>query len=140
MDVERHVRVTHDCRGNTARVVRLDAAALKGGGELACLRFRVALQLATLDVELVLEQLLLRRHGHELARGHGEGAGDKTGEPGEPDDAGGGTGAGHPEDERDVGEQAVADSEDGSPRGAPLDIAVVRVPAVVPRQPLARGS
>src|SRR5438309_1430324 len=62
---------------------------------------------------------------------HREGAGDEAGEPGEPDDAGGGAGTGHPEDERDVGEQAVADAEHGRPRSASLDVAVVRVHAVV---------
>ena len=136
MDIQGDVRVAHDRGGNAVRIVGFDAAALEGGGELARLRFRMTFQLATLDVELVLEQLLLRRHGDELASGHREGAGDEAGEPGEPDDAGGGAGTGHPEDERDVGEQAVADAEHGRPRSASLDVAMVRVHAVVSGQAL----
>ena len=69
-------------------------------------------------------------HRQVLAGGHGEGPGHQAGQPGEADERPAGMGPGHPEDERDVGDQAVADPEDGGPQAAGVEVAMVVVEGV----------
>ena len=81
----------------------------------------------SLDVELTKHQLGLRPHGDVLPRGHGEGTGDQTGDAGQADGSYRGMGAGHAEDEGDVGDQAVADAEDRGAGSSPLQVPVTMV-------------
>ena len=125
VDLERDLRVAHDRLGDATCVGLLDAAKPVDGRELSGLVLRVALQLATLDLQLALQEFRLRGHRDVLPRRHREGAGDQARQPGEQDDRRDGVRAGNPEDQRDVGEQAVADAEDGGACGTTLEIAVV---------------
>ena len=76
----------HDRLGDATRVGLLDAAKPVDGGELSGLVLRMALELATLDLELALQELRLRRHRDVLPGRHGERARDQARQPGEQDD------------------------------------------------------
>ena len=76
------------------------------------------------DVQLPQHQLGLRPHRDVLPGGHRERAGDQTGDAGKTNSADGGVGTGHAEDEGDIGDQAVADAEDGGAGSAPLQVPV----------------
>ena len=93
----------------------------------------MARDLAALDVELVLEQLRLRRHGYVLAGCHGECAGHHAGEAGEAHHARRRSRPGDAEDQRDVGEQPVADAEHRGARRPTLHIAVMRPHPIGPQ-------
>jgi hypothetical protein len=71
-------------------------------------------ELLTLDLKFSLDQLVLGPDRDELPGSHGEGTGQKSGHTGQPHGRRCGTGPGNPENERHVGDQAVARSEDGS--------------------------
>ena len=93
--------------------------------ELALLGARALAQRLALDVELALEQLALGLHRDVLAGGHGEGPGHQAGQPGQPDDRARRVGTGDAQDQRDVGDQPVADPEHGGPGPAALHVPVV---------------
>ena len=73
-------------------------------------------------------QLFLGPDGHQLARGHGKGAGEQAGDARQAYRRGVGGAPGDPEDQRDVGDQAVTRAEDGRPGGVALHIAVAAGP------------
>src|SRR5262249_28753534 len=97
--------------GELTGAVGIDPTRLIDLRELDRLDMRIAVQLAALDIELTLQELVLRLHRDVLTGGHRDGARDETGESGEPHDPGAGIGAGDAEDQRDVRHQAVADAE-----------------------------
>ena len=103
--------------GNAAKAI--DSSQFSGFG------FRVTLQFAALDLEFALQQLGLRGHRHVFARRHREGTGDQTRKSGEHDDRWQRVRSGDPEDQRDVGEEPVADAEHGCSCRTALEIAVV---------------
>ena len=70
-----------------------DAALLVHPDELLRLTFGALGEGLAFHVELALEELALGRHREVLPRPHGEGAGDQTGHPDQPDDLAAGTGA-----------------------------------------------
>ena len=86
----------------------------------------MALQLTAFDLQLALQELGLRRHRHVLAGSHRERPRDQARQSGEQDHGGKRIRTGDTEDQRDIGEQAVADAEHRGARGATLEIAVVR--------------
>ena len=125
MDLEGNLGVAHDRLGDATSVSLLDAAKPVGGRELSGLVLRMSLELPTLDLELALQELRLRGHRDVLPRRHGKRARDEARQPGEQDDRRDRVRTRNPEDQRDVGEQAVADAEDRRACGPTLKITVV---------------
>ncbi len=89
--------------------------------QLGRLLLGVEAQLAALDVELALDQVVLGRHRHPLAGGHRDPAGHGAGQPGQPHHADGDARAGEPEQQRDVRHEPVAGTEHRRPRQAAPD-------------------
>ena len=97
--------------------------------ELRRLALGAVAERPALHLELALHQLALGRHGEVLAGRHGEGARDEAGHAGQAHDRRPRVGTGHAQDQGDVGDQAVADPEDGRPGAATPDVPVVVVRA-----------
>ena len=117
--------VLHDLVDHVAGHGGVDAPSHVHAPELGRLALGAAVERPALHLELALHQLALGGHGEVLAGRHGEGAGDQPGHPGQAHDRPAGVGAGHAEDQGDVGDQAVADPEDGRPGPATPDVAVL---------------
>ena len=94
------------------------------GGQLAPFGIGLVGQLLPLDLQLPFVQLLLGPHRHQLSGGHRKRPGQQPGDARQAYRRGVGRRPGHPEDQRHVGDQAVARAEDGGPGGAALDVAV----------------
>ncbi len=125
MHLERDHRIAHDGLGNAPSVCLVNPPKAVHRSKLLGLRLGMALQLGALDFELALQELGLRRHRDVLTGGHRESTGDQSGEAGEQHHRGRRVGGGDPEDQRDVGEQAVADPENRRARGAALEVPMV---------------
>ena len=84
--LQREVGVTHHLLGELASTIGVDATRLVDLRQLDRLDVRVAAQLPALDVELALEQLVLRLHRDVLTRCHRHRARDESRQTGEPHD------------------------------------------------------
>ena len=102
----------------------VEAPALVDGGQLLALVLGIVADGLPLDIELPEHELGLRPHRDVLAGGHREGPGDQSGDAGQAHRAGRGVGPGHAQDEGDVGDQAVADPEDGGAGSPALQVAM----------------
>ena len=109
-------RVERNCAGHTVSFVH--------GREFGGLRFGVVHQLASLDGELAHDQFVLRRDADPLAGGHARCPSNCSGEARQTHHGGVDAGSGETDDQRDIGDQPVADPEDRSPSETAGDRAV----------------
>ncbi len=123
--LEGQLGVLHDLVHHVAGDGGGDTALLVHAEELLRLAFGTLREGLSFHIELALEELALGRHGEVLPRPHGEGAGDQTRHPDQPDDLAPGTGARDAEHQRDVGDQAVAQPENGRSRPTAPDITML---------------
>ncbi len=103
---------------------RVEAPALVDGGQLLALVLGVVPDGLPLDVEFPQHELGLRSHRDVLTGGHREGSGHQPGDTGQPDGPGRSVCSGHAQDEGDVGNQTVAQTEHGGPRSPALEVAM----------------
>ena len=96
-------------------------------GQLGGLGLGVVHQLATLDGQLADDELVLRGDADPFAGGHAGCPGNCPGEARKTDHGRVDAGSGEPDDQRDVGDQPVADPEDCSPGQTAGDRAVTGV-------------
>ena len=110
--------------GEPSRQLRVDAAIDEQLAQLFLFLLRGVLDRLALDVDLVLEELLLRAHRDVLAARHREPTGDEPGESGQSNDVVTGIGPGETEDQRGVGDQTVTHPEDRGAIPTPGHVAV----------------
>ena len=79
----------------------------------------------TLDVDLRLDQLVLARHGGELAGRHGEGARDQPCDTGENDVRATQAAAADARDQADIGDESVHRAEHCGAQPAAADITML---------------
>ena len=111
--LERQLRVRHDLIRHVGGHGRVDAPFHVHAAQFFGLPLGALLQRLALHIDLSLEQLALGTHGEVLPRRHGEGSSHQPGHAGQADDPGAWTGSGDAQDQRHVGDQPVADPEDG---------------------------
>ena len=127
MGLEGQVGIAHHLDRQLVGHGGVDPPALVDGRQLPALVLGVVADGLSLDIELALHQFGLGPHRDVLPGGHGEGPGHQAGDAGQTDRARRGMGTGHSQDEGDVGDQAVTDTEDGGARSAPLHVPVTMV-------------
>ena len=107
MGVQRDLRSGHEDAGHSLRVCRRYPAAPVHCRQFPLFAGRVVDQLGVLNIDLVLHELVVGLNRHQLPCCHRESAGEQSCHPGNSHGAAAGAGAGHPENERDIGEQPV---------------------------------
>ena len=125
--LEGEIGIPHHLDRELVGHVRVDPPTLVDGRQLSPLVLGIVADGLSFDVQLPLHQLGLGPHGDVLPRRHRERPGDQTGDAGQSNRAHRRMGAGHAQDQGDVGDQAVADAEDGGAGSAPLQVAVTVV-------------
>lgn len=131
MGVEGDLLIAGENVGHGLGVIGRDALRSVHGGQLSTLGIRVFGDLLTLDLKFALDQFVLGPDRDQLPGGHGEGTGKKSCHSSQAHGRCCRTGPRNSEDERHVGDQSVARSEDGGTRRSSLDIAVAGVVAHV---------
>ena len=125
MGLERQIGILHHLVDHLPGHAGVDATTHVHAAQLGRLTLGAMAERPPLDIELAFHQLTLGGHGEVLPRGHGERAGDQPGHPGQSDNGRAGVGPGDAHDQRDIGDQAVADPEDRRPGSTTAHVTVV---------------
>jgi hypothetical protein len=112
VDAQGLLRVHGKLARDLVSQLRVHAARLVHCSQLNLFVGRVVLEFVAFLVDLGVDQLVLRGHRHELARGHRRRAGRQPGQAGEHDRAMRAAAAADSGDQRNVGDQAVHGAED----------------------------